>query len=68
METSKHASLRRLAWAAWSFTLLAATVIGLTVMHVVTFQLGLLMLVGLVGLYFGLGVLVLVYRFVAKLS
>jgi hypothetical protein len=67
METSKQTPLR-LALAAWSFTLLAAAIIGLTVMHVVSLQLGLLMLVGLVGLYFGCGVLVLVYRFVAKLD
>jgi hypothetical protein len=68
METSKNASLRRLAWVAASFTLLAVTVIGLAVTGIVTFQLGLLMLVGLVGLYFGFGVLILVYRFVTKLS
>jgi uncharacterized membrane protein len=61
-------SLPRLAWAAGSFTLLAVVVIALAVFGVVTMQLALLMLVGLVGLYFGLGVLVLVYRFVSRLD
>jgi hypothetical protein len=68
MESSKSASLRPLAWAGVSFTLLAVTVIGLAVFGIVTFQLGLLMLVGLVGVYFGGGVLVLVYRLVAKMD
>jgi hypothetical protein len=61
-------SLSRLAWAAGSFTLLAVVIIALAVLGVVTMQLALLMLVGLVGLYFGLGVLVLVYRFVSRLD
>ena len=35
---------------------------------VVTFQLGMLMLVALLGLYFGFGVLIFIYRFVEKLK
>ena len=40
----------------------------LMIKGVVTFQLGLLMLVALLGLYFGFGVLFLIYRFVARLQ
>lgn len=68
MNSTSPKSLLRLAWVAMSFTALAVTVIALAVFGVVTFQLGLLLLVGLVALYFGCGVLVLVYRFVSKLN
>ncbi len=64
----KDKSLRRLAWMAGSFTLFAVVVIALAIFGVVTMQLGLLLLVGLVGLYFGVGVLLLVYRFVSGLQ
>jgi|GEM_PF-6322826 uncharacterized YccA/Bax inhibitor family protein len=59
---------RTLVLVATSFTLLALIVIALAAFGAVTFQLALLMLVGLVGLYFGCGVLVLIYRFVSKLQ
>lgn len=68
MNSPDPKSLRSLAWVALSFTALAAIVIALAIFGVVSFQLGLLMLVGLVGLYFGCGVLVLVYRFVSRLD
>lgn len=68
MADSRNNSLRMLAAAAGSFTLLALTVIFLAAKGVVTFQLGLLMLVALVGLYFGFGVLIAVYRFISKLD
>ncbi|HEY8539864.1 MAG TPA: hypothetical protein VIL28_13430 [Steroidobacteraceae bacterium] len=60
-------SLLPLALVATSFTVLALTIIGLAAFGVVTFQLALLLLVGQVGVYFGCGVLVLIYRFVGKL-
>jgi hypothetical protein len=65
---SKDKSSPRLAWAAASFTLLAVCIIALAIFGVVTMQLGLLMLVGLVGIYVGFGVLFLVYRFVSRLD
>jgi hypothetical protein len=68
MNEPRRKSVLTLPWAAGSFTVLAVIVIALAIFGVVTFQLGLLMLVGLVGLYFGIGVLVMVYRFVAKLE
>lgn len=68
MPDTNPKSMRPLAWAALSFTALCAIVIALTVLGAVSFQLGLLMLVGLVALYFGIGVLVVVYRFVGRLN
>lgn len=60
--------LRNLALAALSFTALAVGIFLLLVWHIVTPQLALLMLVALVGLYFGFGVLIAVYRFISKLE
>lgn len=65
---SNDKSMSRLAWVAGSFTLFAVCIIALAIFGVVTMQLGLLMLVGLIGIYFGVGVLFLVYRFVSKLE
>lgn len=68
MTETSNKSLRTLAVVAGSFTFLVLTVFVLMAKHVVTFQLGLLMLVGLVGLYFGFGILAMVYRFISKLE
>lgn len=57
-----------LAAAALTFTALAIAIFLLLVWHVLTPQLALLMLVALVGLYFGFGVLIAVYRFISKLD
>src|SRR5688572_17885842 len=65
---TRNKSLRTLAAVAVSFTVLAVTIMLLAAKGVVTFQLGLLMLVGLVGLYFGFGALAIVYRFISKLA
>jgi hypothetical protein len=64
----RNKSLRTLAAVAVSFTVLAATIMFLAAKGIVSFQLGLLMLVALVGLYFGFGVLAIVYRFISKLD
>jgi hypothetical protein len=61
-------TLKVLAAVSGSFTLLALGIIVLAVKQVVTFQMALLMLVAQVGLYFGFGVLIMVYRFTAKLK
>src|SRR5262245_17743252 len=61
-------SLRGLAAAAGSFTVFAIAIIVLAAKGVVTMQMGLLMLVALVGLYFGFGVLIVVWRFVGRLE
>jgi hypothetical protein len=43
-------------------------IIALLIKGVVTFAMGLLMLVALLGLYFGFGVLIVLYRFVGRLK
>lgn len=60
--------LKIAAAVSGSFTALVIVVFALMVKHVVTFQMGLLMIVALIGLYFGFGVLIIVYRFISKLE
>jgi hypothetical protein len=51
-----------------SFTGIVVLIMTLLVKAVITFQLALLMLVALLGLYFGFGVLIFLYRFVGRLK
>ena len=51
-----------------SFIGLAVTIAFLSHWKVITFEAAMLMLVALVGLYFGFGVLIAVYRLIAKLE
>lgn len=51
-----------------SFGLIAIAVLYLEFLKVVTPAMAILMLVALFGLYFGFGVLIVVYRLVAKLQ
>ena len=51
-----------------SFTGIVVLIMTLLVKAVITFQLALLMLVALLGLYFGFGVLIFLYRFVDRLK
>jgi len=53
---------------AASFTALAGAVIFLLVTKTVSVQLGILMLVALVGLHLGFGILIAVYRLIDKLD
>lgn len=64
---AKNTALRTAALVAVSFTGLAVAVIVALAKHIVTFQMALLMLVALLGLYLGFGVLIAVYRFTDKL-
>jgi hypothetical protein len=61
-------SLKIAAAASGSFSAFVALILALLISQVVTLQLALLMVVALVGLYFGFGVLIVVYRFIAKLE
>jgi hypothetical protein len=56
------------AAVSMSFTGIVVLIMALLIRGVVTFELALLMLVALLGLYFGFGVLIAVYRFVARLK
>jgi hypothetical protein len=51
-----------------SFTGIVVLIFTLMIKGVITFALGMLMLVALLGLYFGFGVLIFLYRFVEKLK
>ena len=53
---------------AGSFVALAATILVLAAMEVLTFTIAKLMLVALVGLYFGFGFLIGVYQLLRKLE
>ena len=53
---------------AASFTSLACATIVLLITKTVSAQLGILMLVALVGLHLGFGILIAVYRLIAKLE
>lgn len=65
---ASHRNLKIAAAVAASFTALCALVIYLMLRRTLSFQMALLMLVALVGLYFGFGVLFLVYRFTSHLK
>ena len=71
MSEEKRENRRKLKIAvaiSLTFTGIVVLIFTLMIKGVVTFQLGMLMLVALLGLYFGFGVLILIYRFVAKLE
>jgi hypothetical protein len=60
--------LKIAASIAISFFVLIALVVALLIQHVITYQMALLSLVALFGLYCGFGVLVAIYRFVGRLE
>ncbi len=64
----KYKNLKIAAGVAVLFTGLVATIIYLLAKQVITFQMALLMFIGLLGLYLGFGVLIAVYRFIDKLD
>ena len=71
MSDNRSDNRRKLKIAAaisLTFTGIVVLIFTLMVKRVVTFQLGMLMLVALLGLYFGFGVLIFIYRFVEKLK
>jgi hypothetical protein len=53
---------------AASFAIFAGAIIFLAMMDIMSFAMAKLMLAGLLALYFGIGFLVVVYRFVDKLK
>ncbi len=65
---SDKKKLKIAALVALSFTGIVVLIMALLVKAVITFQLALLMLVALLGLYFGFGVLIFLYRFVDRLK
>jgi ABC-type maltose transport system permease subunit len=65
---ARNRDLLTVAGVVALFTVLVATIIVLAARKTITPELALLMLFALVGMYFGFGVLIAVYRFVSKLE
>ena len=65
---SDKKTLKIAAAISLSFTGIVVLVMALLVKGVITFQMALLMLIALLGLYFGFGVLIFLYRFVDRLK
>ena len=61
-------TLRIVAGIAVSFIGLAGAIIFLSEMKIISFEIAKLMLVGLLAMYVGFGVLIAVYRLIAKLE
>lgn len=66
--TDNRKKLKIAAAISLSFTGIVVLIMALLIKGVITFQLALLMLVALLGLYFGFGVLIVLYRFVSRLE
>jgi len=64
----KRGTLIVVASIATSFIGLAGLIILLSVNKIVSFEMSILMLVALFGLYIGFGILIAVYRLVSKLE
>lgn len=65
---SDKKTLKIAAAISLSFTGIVVLIMALLVKRVITFQMAMLMLVALLGLYFGFGVLIALYRFTGRLK
>ncbi len=61
-------TLKVVAGIVVSFTGLAGTIIFLWAAKVISFEMAMLMLVALLGMYIGFGILIAVYHLVSKLE
>jgi hypothetical protein len=68
MATSNKKALKIALTVGAGFMALIVIIIYLVAKDVITPQMALLMFVALLGIYFGFGVLIAVYRFVSKLD
>jgi hypothetical protein len=64
----KNRTLKVVASIAASFTGFVATIIFLSRANIITFEVAMLMLVALLGMYLGFGILIAVYRLIGKLE
>ena len=64
----KNRTLKIVAGVAASFTGFVGTIIFLSEAKIITFELAILMLVALLGMYLGFGILIAVYRLIGKLE
>jgi hypothetical protein len=64
----RNRTLKVVAGIAASFTVLVVTIIFLSQMKIIGFEVAKLMLVALLGMYIGFGILIAVYRLIGKLD
>jgi hypothetical protein len=64
----RNRTLKAVAGIAVSFTGLVGTIIFLSEMKIISFEMAKLMLVALLGMYVGFGILIAVYRLIGKLE
>jgi hypothetical protein len=64
----RNRTLKVVAGIVVSFTGLVGTIILLSAMKIISFQMAMLMLVALLGIYIGFGILIAVYRLIDKLE
>ncbi len=64
----RNRTLRIVAGIAASFIVLVGTIIFLSEMKIISFEMAKLMLVALLAMYVGFGILIAVYRLIAKLE
>ena len=65
---ARNRTLKVVAGIAASFAGLAGTIIFLSEAKIIGFEMAMLMLVALLGMYLGFGVLIAVYHLVSKLD
>jgi hypothetical protein len=65
---TKKRTLKVVAGIAASFTAVVGTIIFLLAKKIISIEMAMLILVGLLAMYVGIGVLMAVYRFVDKLK
>ena len=64
----KNKTLKVVAGIAASITGLVGTIIFLSEAKIISFEMAILMLVALLGMYLGFGILIAVYRLIGKLE
>ena len=64
----RNRTLKIVAGIAVSFAGLIGTIVFLSVMNIISFEMAKLMLAALVAMYIGFGILIAIYRFIGKLE
>jgi len=64
----KNRTLKIIGGIAASFTGLVGTIIVLSETKIISYEMAILMLVALLGIYIGFGILIAVYRLIDKLE
>jgi hypothetical protein len=64
----RNRTLKAVAGIAASFIGLVGTIMFLSETKIISFEMGILMLVALLGMYIGFGILIAIYRLIGKLE